>query len=213
VLEKHHALRAFEVMVDQDIGILNKLNTVDYWEFRSQVMKTILATEIARHKEYIAKMQEHQSKVEKALTLGASAPALNKQLEMEMLIKAADISNVIKPFHVASRWAIRVTDEFFLQGDEEEVRGMARTPMCNRATQSRVALQLDFIDFVCAPFFDSLAKIYPQLHEPIQTMHANRVLWKGYPDAALELDRAGPERPHSIDVLSRLRGSSCKGCV
>mmetsp|Transcript_55761 Transcript_55761/g.147303 ORF Transcript_55761/g.147303 Transcript_55761/m.147303 type:complete len:91 (-) Transcript_55761:661-933(-) len=34
---------------------------------------------------------------------------------MEIIIKCADTSNVLKPFNVAKKWAMRVTDEFFLQ--------------------------------------------------------------------------------------------------
>ena len=37
------------------------------------------------------------------------------QFEMEILIKCADTSNVLKPFPIAKKWAMRVTDEFFLQ--------------------------------------------------------------------------------------------------
>ncbi|KAJ1466431.1 hypothetical protein T484DRAFT_1861651, partial [Baffinella frigidus] len=55
---------------------------------------------------------------------------------------------VLKPFDVARRWALRVTDEFFLQGDVEREFEMEVTPMCDRATQSRVALQTGFIKMV-----------------------------------------------------------------
>ncbi|KAJ1481498.1 hypothetical protein T484DRAFT_1807011 [Baffinella frigidus] len=56
--------------------------------------------------------------------------------QKNVLIKCADISNVLKPFAVARRWAFRITDEFFQQGDEELARGMAITPICDPATQS-----------------------------------------------------------------------------
>jgi hypothetical protein len=34
---------------------------------------------------------------------------------MEVLMKSADISNVVKPFEIAKKWAIRVMNEFFNQ--------------------------------------------------------------------------------------------------
>ena len=43
------------------------------------------------------------------------AAEMDKQLAMELMVKCADISNVIKPPEVARRWALRVTDEFFQQ--------------------------------------------------------------------------------------------------
>ncbi|KAJ1467432.1 hypothetical protein T484DRAFT_1645672 [Baffinella frigidus] len=113
VLEKHHVLRAFEVMVGQDIGLLKGLSSESYWDFRNAVAGCILATDIAKHSSYCAQLLQD----------GAARPVAI-QLEMELLIKCADISNVLKPFHVARRWALRVTDEFFEQGDVELARGM-----------------------------------------------------------------------------------------
>jgi hypothetical protein len=55
---------------------------------------------------------------------------------------------VLKPFPIAKKWAMRVTDEFFLQGDQEKAKNLPLTPMCDRGTQGRVALQKGFIDFV-----------------------------------------------------------------
>ena len=39
---------------------------------------------------------------------------------------------VLKPFPIAKKWAMRVTDEFFLQGDKERAQKMPTTPMCDR---------------------------------------------------------------------------------
>ena len=45
-----------------------------------------------------------------------------------------------------------VSEEFFLQGDLERARGAAApTPHCDRATQTRVGLQLGFLDAVAGP--------------------------------------------------------------
>ena len=44
---------------------------------------------------------------------------------------------VLKPFPIAKKWAMRVTDEFFLQGDKERAQKMPTTPMCDRNTQVR----------------------------------------------------------------------------
>lgn len=55
---------------------------------------------------------------------------------------------VLKPFPIAKKWAMRVTNEFFLQGDQENLKQLPLTPMCDRGSQGRVALQKGFIDFV-----------------------------------------------------------------
>jgi hypothetical protein len=194
VLEKHHVLRAFEVMVGQDIGLLKGLSSESYWDFRNAVAGCILATDFAKHAFYCeqvgppsssfllsaegkAAFIDHiysttaassgsgqseacgtllprfwlgfssitpclpASQVRELVQEGASRP-IPIQLEMELIIKCADISNVLKPFPVARRWALRVTDEFFEQGDVEHARGMDVTPSCDRSTASRVGLQV-----------------------------------------------------------------------
>ncbi|KAJ1482889.1 hypothetical protein T484DRAFT_3635774 [Baffinella frigidus] len=150
VLEKHHVLRAFEVMVRQDIGLLKGLSSESYWDFRNAAAGCILATDFARHSSYRDQLVQE----------GASRP-IPIQLEMELLIKCADISNVLKPFHIARRWALRITDEFLQQGDIELARGMEVSSACDRRTASRVQMQVGFVDFVCAPFFDAVATLYP----------------------------------------------------
>jgi hypothetical protein len=118
-----------------------------------------------------------------------------------MRLQAADISNVVKPFAVAQRWALRVTDEFFLQGDLERERGMVATPACDRRTQSRVALQRGFIDFVCLKLFAPLARAFPAAGAPLLAqLHANRAAWARCTDAELALardwrDPAAPDQP------------------
>jgi len=42
---------------------------------------------------------------------------VSHQLEMELIMKSADLSNCGKAFPVAARWALRVTDEFYAEGD------------------------------------------------------------------------------------------------
>jgi hypothetical protein len=39
-----------------------------------------------------------------------------KKLLANILLKCADISNVVKPFHIAKRWAEILCNEFFIQG-------------------------------------------------------------------------------------------------
>ena len=156
LLEKHHALRALSVMVDSDVGILEGLSTSQYYQFRSSVSKVILATDITRHAEYLAHLQEFSAR-------RAEDPELemDKQLAMELLVKCADISNVVKPAAVARRWALRITDEFFIQGDAERAMGMEVSATCNRLAISRVALQTGFIDHVAEPLFTLLATALP----------------------------------------------------
>jgi len=70
-------------------------------------MSLILATDMARHNEYVVNLKTHAK--------GQGAPGLDPLLYMELLLKCADISDGLKPFDITKKWALRITDEFFLQ--------------------------------------------------------------------------------------------------
>ncbi|KAJ1471972.1 hypothetical protein T484DRAFT_1976485 [Baffinella frigidus] len=195
LLEKHHALRALGVMVDRDIGILEGLSSEQYYHFRSTVSKIILATDITRHKEYVAHLQEFEER-------RAEDPAveMDKQLAMELMVKCADISNVVKPAVVARRWALRVTDEFFVQGDTERAMGMEVSPNCDRFATSRVAIQIGFIHYLAAPFFDLVAAAFPGLDTPLAHLRSNRASYALCTELDLEKAREGSFSRQHLDA-------------
>jgi hypothetical protein len=221
LLEKHHALRALEFMCDRDVGILEGLSSAQYYQFRSSVSKIILATDIARHAEYVAHLQKFAAR-------RAEDPAaeMDKQLAMELMVKCADVSNVIKPTAVARRWALRVTDEFFGQGDAERAMGMEVSPTCNRLAISRVALQIGFIDSLAGPLFTLLAAAFPPvrngpcplregLEAPLAQLRRNRASYALCTDLELECARDCKDRaaatsigPSSPIALHRLPSSA-----
>jgi hypothetical protein len=113
---------------------------------------------------------------------------MDKQLAMELMVKCADISNVIKPTEVARRWALRVTDEFFQQGDAERSMGMEVSPTCDRLATSRVAIQTGFIDFLAGPLFTALAAAFPAAFQaPLAQLAANRAGYARCTDVELEV--------------------------
>jgi len=86
---------------------------------------------------------------------------------MKLMVKCADISNGVKPAALARRWALRVADEFFIQGDAERAMGMEGSATCNHLAISRVALQTGVIDHIAEPLFTLLAAAFsPVRNEP-----------------------------------------------
>jgi len=190
ILEKHHSFRAFELMLNSNIDLLSGFTPEQFSEFRSLVMSIILATDMARHGEYMAKLKEYTdtSLPDDQRLIGGKK--VDKTFGMEILIKCADTSNVLKPFEVAKKWAVRVTDEFFLQGDMERANGMDVTPMCDRNTQGRVASQKGFVDFVIGPYYQQVAALLPELAPLFSRIKLNREAWNAYDDKML-MDEVG----------------------
>jgi len=92
VLEKHHSLRAFELMVDGEVDLLRGLNTQKYYDFRKRVTNTILATDMARHADYVKRLKSINDGFEES----------DKQFEMDLIMKCADTSNVSAPYYSAT---------------------------------------------------------------------------------------------------------------
>ena len=69
------------------------------------------------------------------------------------LLHAADLSNPCRPFGLARRWAERVLEEFFAQGDRERAEGLPVSPLCARDGTLMAASQIGFIGFVVLPYF------------------------------------------------------------
>jgi hypothetical protein len=119
-------------------------------------MNIILATDMARHNDYMQSLKTYTNASTTNSERLVGANNIDKSFVMEILIKCADTSNVLKPFDVAKKWAVRVTDEFFLQGDIERAHGLDVTPMCDRYNQGRVDSQKGFVDFVIGPFYEQV---------------------------------------------------------
>jgi cAMP-specific phosphodiesterase len=144
------------------------------------MINNILATDMARHAEIVAAMKAAFEEVpvpdvssdDAALSDKSNAGLPNLVIESEshrrtlqqIIIKAADVSNVTKPFEVSKDWASRVTEEFYTQGDRERAKGVAPLPMFDRRLNTELAQgQLGFINFVARPFFQTVSSVLPPL--------------------------------------------------
>jgi hypothetical protein len=176
-LENHHSSLAFQLLQRADIGLLENMTTSEYQHFRKVVISNILATDMGRHSEYASKLGR---------VLTSAQKLKDVQFEMEVLLKYADISSVCRPFRVSQQWAMRVTNEFFQQGDEERKRGLAVTPSMDRRVASRVLVQQGFIDFVVTPFSQNMTLLLPPLRELGEQLALNRANWAKIDDSDLE---------------------------
>ena len=98
---------------------------------------------------------------------------------MQMCLKAADISNVTKPFDISRLWAIAVTEEFYQQGDKEKERGVEVLPMFDRTKNSELANgQIGFINFVALKFFRITTALFTGMQWATDNVESNLATWK-----------------------------------
>ncbi|TKA32347.1 hypothetical protein B0A50_01453 [Salinomyces thailandicus] len=153
--------------------------------FRSAMITTILATDMQRHFEYMSKLGELKQKIDDSEDelddwndkdrTGA------RELMIALLMKAADISNVARPFDISSNWAEVLMTEFSRQGELETELGI---PTClfggppNKDDMLAAAQsQKGFMGLFGYPLFSNMTGVMPSVSCAIHELENNRDIW------------------------------------
>lgn len=94
------------------------------------------------------------------------------------MLHSADISNAVKPFHVAKCWSDAVFEEFLAQGDLEKKNGIPISPYMDRNNTCQPKLSLNFLNFMVKPLFNALARFFPALSDLVRNMQDNVHEWE-----------------------------------
>lgn len=147
------------------------------------VRNTILATDMAHHFEYVDKVR--------GLTLGSGTLSPEERLLVcDLLIKCADILNVLRPLNLSALWGVALSREFDqvaklelrLAGDLLVM--VPDYPPLPTTTEAAVAmfgglgaLQQFFINTFAAGLFQVLGELFPQLRYATQFVESNKLFW------------------------------------
>ncbi|GLH06994.1 Dual 3',5'-cyclic-AMP and -GMP phosphodiesterase 11 [Gryllus bimaculatus] len=170
VLESHHAALAFRLTVsDERVNIFKGLERDVYKMVRLSIIDMVLATEMTKHFEHLAKFvnvfskpvrEDDESSHLGADTEGAVMTQENIALAKRMLIKCADVSNPARPLRQCVEWALRIAEEYFQQTDEEKSKQLPVVmPMFDRASCSIPKSQIGFMDFIINDMFEAWEEV------------------------------------------------------
>ena len=102
----------------------------------------------------------------------------DRQSMMNFLMHSADLSNPVRPFPLAKRWAYLIIDEFTQQGDMEKRLNLPVSPMCDRDTLAtdgqKAKMQMDFMDYVVAPMYQLMGNFLPNMDVCLDLLKGNR---------------------------------------
>jgi len=103
----------------------------------------------------------------------------NQSLLFSMLMTSCDISAITKPWPVQQKVATLVASEFFDQGDLElEQLHQKPIPMMDRSRIDELpTLQVQFIDSICLPLYQRVAKVSSGLSPLLEGCLDNRKNW------------------------------------
>ena len=91
---------------------------------RGLVRDAILSTDMSRHANIIADIEEHLAPIHDGGAVAVAATRAQRLRWLQLVVKCADVSNVTKGFSVAREWGLMVTDEMFAQGERERNEGL-----------------------------------------------------------------------------------------
>merc|ERR1712048_233777 len=103
---------------------------------------------------------------------------MGKNLMMNMVLHAADISNPCRTWEVTQVFASMVLQEFFEQGDLEKSMGIPVQFLNDREKLNRPNSQIGFIEFMIAPSFVAAIRLSPKLHGFGDNLGNNICCWE-----------------------------------
>ncbi|KAF4674070.1 Calcium/calmodulin-dependent 3',5'-cyclic nucleotide phosphodiesterase 1B, partial [Perkinsus chesapeaki] len=186
VLEQYHVATAFEVMRDiPECNIINSLTREEKKRFsriviRNLIVELILATDMTKHFAITADLRLLLGDPEFRSSLSKSSNEDDRILILKACIKAADIGHTCLPWEQHYELSLRLTEEFFRQGDREKELGITVSPLCDRDTLRLPQSQLGFIDYLVRPFIETITRLDTCHKTDIikQQLEENALIWK-----------------------------------
>mmetsp|Transcript_30575 Transcript_30575/g.51503 ORF Transcript_30575/g.51503 Transcript_30575/m.51503 type:complete len:367 (+) Transcript_30575:209-1309(+) len=200
-LEHHHLNEMTEVLEDEECNFLEALSVSDREKFNSLVKELILATDMSRHRDYFTRFEEFCKNAQSDWAgtantsetegdrfhnwIEAKIPSVTEEertLLLVMVVKCADVANVVKPLAQSEAWAMRIMNEFYAQGEKEEALGLPKTQMSkSENVQYQMAKhQLGFLEHVVGPLFTAMMELADVENRAVVAKHIkkNADAWK-----------------------------------
>ncbi|OCT63627.1 hypothetical protein XELAEV_18044725mg [Xenopus laevis] len=174
-LEHHHFNHAVMILQSEGHNIFANLSSQEYSDLMQLLKQSILATDITFHFERRNEFFELVNKGDYNWNVKS-----HRVIFRSMLMTACDLGAATKPWEISRQVAELVTSEFFEQGDRERLE-LKLTPSAifDRNRKDELPrLQLEWIDNICFPLYESLVKISGKLKPMLDSVTTNRGKWE-----------------------------------
>jgi 3',5'-cyclic-nucleotide phosphodiesterase len=174
VTEIHHAHETIAVITDPSVSLFSGTDNVGSKKLWRLLIRIILATDLTRLFELVNHAQV-------ALDDGSFVMTADdmRLLGLQLLMQAANLSNVARPFEIAEKWLNLLYAEALLQGDIEKAAGVQfSSPMNDRNNGNMAQSQIAFYHAVCLPLFTLVARLFPPLQVQLEAVRANLEIWR-----------------------------------
>jgi 3',5'-cyclic-nucleotide phosphodiesterase len=171
VLEQHHCAQAFEIMRSKDSNILQFLQEEQVKDVRESIIQMVLSTDMSQHGKIVSMFKGR---------LDADSDFSSKddvRLALQIAIKLADVSNSSRPPALYLKWAQRLEQEFYVQGDKERELSLAISPFMDRTKPSLNNLQNAFISYIVSPMVQDFIQLLPNMKFTMDHIEENKQYW------------------------------------
>ena len=138
----------------------------------------------------------------------------SRQVLLELIVHAADVSTQVRPFDVALQWTWLLFEEFFDQGDREKEEKLPISFLCDRTTTSISASQPGFMNFIVVPLFTAISDLTPTLKILEENAKTNARLWTEKVETDQEkkiyLPRNGKDAGDGLDIYQQKKAEETK---
>ncbi|XP_052829828.1 dual 3',5'-cyclic-AMP and -GMP phosphodiesterase 11A [Octopus bimaculoides] len=173
-LEHHHFNHALMILNSDGHNLFANLSSEDYAEVINLLKQAILATDISLHLQIRSKFFDMIDNEVKQLE-----DKNQNEILRSILMTTCDIAAITKPWIVQRRVADLVMSEFFDQGDKErkelKIEPMAHMDRGNEEELPK--LQLGWIDSICLPLYQALARLDSTFEIMANGVLENRNQW------------------------------------
>jgi len=171
VLERMHIRAYHKVLELPECDILCDMreNKNQYRKFKEYCKTFVLSTDLSTHFLFLEKAkrilerERTQMGADQARTVDIPGMSMDKKhaLFLRMCIKCADVGNATKMWDIYDQWADRIMQEFYMQGEIEQMKGMQITNYMNRKDPQKSACQHAFIEKIVMPIVELFAGFFP----------------------------------------------------
>ena len=210
VLENYHAAASFRLMLDPACNPFGTLTKEEYIEARQTIVEAILGTDLKQHFHHLTQFR----------TLRAARAFVDPQRHdlrtlLAIVLHAADVSNLAKPWDLSLLWVISLFQEQFLQGDMEKSLGLTPSPLTDREKTDIPKSEIGFANFMILPYFEELCSFLGQeggnktSESILQHIHDNIKVWTEQGVSAMgdAIAKLRPTPPLDFDAVGRRRKS------
>mmetsp|Transcript_12743 Transcript_12743/g.28893 ORF Transcript_12743/g.28893 Transcript_12743/m.28893 type:complete len:701 (+) Transcript_12743:1-2103(+) len=188
-LEQMHCSKLFEILRENDdANVFIGLTAKEFKQARAVCIESILNTDYSHHFKMVKEMKQLYGVNVELLKKQAKTPddfdqayttllQENSRLLTRLVLHLADIGNPVQQFHVSQKWATKVMDELFQQGDEEKRLGIPVGMLNDRDKTSVPRAQMSFISYLLSPLVLSTLRILPVMYPISRQMASNMEAW------------------------------------